>query len=177
MQTIVLTKEFFRSRKIQYKDAVFDLLSGRAKPVHNNTIFYSLDAWFKYARSTEELCDRVIRSAHIVFYVPEYMIFLNSTLPFKSAPYPSRKNVWIRDSRKCAYCGSYLPFENSTLDHVIPTCKGGNDKWTNLVIACKKCNNKKGRRYLHDSGMFLKFSPRKPTWMELLAKNNIFGFV
>jgi 5-methylcytosine-specific restriction endonuclease McrA len=177
MQTIVLTKEFFRSKRISHKDAIADLLSGRAKPVHNNIIFYSLDEWFTYAKCVDTLSDRVIRSVSIVFYVPEYMIFLNSTLPFKSAPYHSRRNVWIRDGKKCAYCGTPLIYEQSTLDHVISTYKGGKDKWDNLVIACKKCNNKKGNKYLQDTNMYLRVTPRKPSWMELLSKHDRFGFV
>ena len=177
MQTIVLTKEFFRLRKIQYKDAISDLLSGRAKPVHEHIIFYSLDEWLKYAESIDTLSTRIVRSVNMLFYVPEYMVFLSSTLPFKSAPYPSRKNVWIRDNRKCFYCGKVLEYEHATLDHVIPKYKGGKDKWNNLVISCQKCNNNKGHKYLKETGIYLNVELRVPSWMELLAKSDKFGFV
>lgn len=178
MYTIVLTKEFFRLRKIQYKDAVADLITGRAKPVHQYTVFPSLDDWFLYARGVDELSTRIIRTVDTLFYVPEFMIFLNSSIPIKKhPPRSSRKNIWLRDNKKCAYCGKLLVYEQSTVDHVIPTCRGGKDKWNNVVISCKKCNNLKGDKYLEDCGLSLRVTPKEPSWMELLAKRSEFGFV
>lgn len=47
---------------------------------------------------------------------------------------------------KCAYCGcSNKPLQK---DHVIPVSKGGDDKITNIVPACQKCNASKGARIL-----------------------------
>lgn len=177
MQTIVLTKEFFRLRKIQYTDAIGALLSGRAKPVHGYTIFYSLNDWFKYARGIEELNTRVVRSVDIIFYVPEFMVFLNSSMPLGSTPNPTRTNIWLRDSKKCAYCGVELEYSASTVDHVIPTAKGGKHKWDNIAISCKSCNNKKGDKYLEDTDLRLRVELRAPSWMELIAKRDKFGFV
>lgn len=60
------------------------------------------------------------------------------------------KRLWrksIRDAwnNQCAYCGKTPIDEKSlTLDHVRPKSKGGEDRTTNCVPACKDCNHSKG---------------------------------
>lgn len=42
---------------------------------------------------------------------------------------------------RCFYCYIHLKFEEATIDHVIPVCKGGNKSaWRNTVVCCKECN-------------------------------------
>jgi 5-methylcytosine-specific restriction endonuclease McrA len=50
----------------------------------------------------------------------------------------------IKDAfdNKCAYCG--VKTDTLTLDHVKPKSLGGEDFATNLVPACKCCNQDKG---------------------------------
>lgn len=45
---------------------------------------------------------------------------------------------------QCFYCKRELTWKTITLDHVIPKSRGGPDTVDNLVIACARCNNKKG---------------------------------
>lgn len=49
----------------------------------------------------------------------------------------SIKDKW---DYKCAYCGSD---ENLTLDHIISKSRGGHNKITNVLCACKNCNKDK----------------------------------
>lgn len=55
----------------------------------------------------------------------------------------------------CAYCGSR---NKLSLDHLLPRCKGGQDKGDNLVWACRSCNSSKNDqdmlRWMLDRGMF-----------------------
>lgn len=52
-----------------------------------------------------------------------------------------RQEVFERDGRRCANCGStfYLEF-----DHIIPLAKGGATSVKNLQVLCRQCNRKKG---------------------------------
>lgn len=62
---------------------------------------------------------------------------------YKKQPIPPRlrEKVFARDGHTCRYCGSKSgPFQ---ADHVYPESKGGETTMSNLVTACKKCNNKK----------------------------------
>ena len=70
------------------------------------------------------------------------------------AGYEVREYLLEKFSRKCVYCGA----ENVPLniDHVIPRAKGGSDRVSNLVLACVKCNQKKGAKTVDE---FLKGKP------------------
>jgi len=54
--------------------------------------------------------------------------------------------LYERQRHKCAYCGRYMEFKESTLDHVVPKSKGGRLTRDNRVVACAKCNTRKGNR-------------------------------
>lgn len=54
-----------------------------------------------------------------------------------------RQSIKEHWNYQCAYCGNE---ENLTLDHIIPKSKGGSDRITNLVCACKQCNHHKGHQ-------------------------------
>ena len=54
----------------------------------------------------------------------------------------SIKKAW---DNKCAYCDTPPIDDNSlTVDHVRPKSKGGEDRTSNCVPACKSCNHSKG---------------------------------
>ena len=70
------------------------------------------------------------------------------------AGYEVREYLLEKFSRKCVYCGA----ENVPLniDHVVPRAKGGSDRVSNLVLACARCNQKKGAKTIEE---FLKGKP------------------
>lgn len=76
----------------------------------------------------------------------------------------SRKGVLRRDRSSCAYCGG----RGSTIDHVVPTSRGGPNTWENLVVACSPCNGRKGNRTPDEAHMRLRHKPWTPTLAELL---------
>ena len=52
--------------------------------------------------------------------------------------------------RKCAYCGATnIPLE---IDHIIPKSRGGTDRVSNLTLACRECNLKKGKKTAAEFG-------------------------
>lgn len=55
-----------------------------------------------------------------------------------------KKTLAARDGNRCFYCNKNGLFTKLTLDHVIPKSAGGSNKNENLVLACNKCNGKKG---------------------------------
>ena len=51
----------------------------------------------------------------------------------------------------CWYCGCELPrAEWSTLDHLHPRSRGGDEEPENLRLSCKRCNRRKGSRLLDE---------------------------
>lgn len=50
----------------------------------------------------------------------------------------------FQDFPNCFYCGVLLHKENRSLDHRMPRSRGGSTCPSNLVTACKECNQQKG---------------------------------
>ena len=52
---------------------------------------------------------------------------------------------WKRRLAKgmCHYCGLAASPKELTMDHIVPVARGGKSTKSNVVTACKECNNKK----------------------------------
>jgi 5-methylcytosine-specific restriction endonuclease McrA len=62
-----------------------------------------------------------------------------------------RKEIEIESKRICYICGSVIPEDTPiTLDHVLPKSEGGPDSKSNIRCACKRCNDDKKNRTIHD---------------------------
>jgi CRISPR/Cas system Type II protein with McrA/HNH and RuvC-like nuclease domain len=55
-----------------------------------------------------------------------------------------RQRLANRDGPGCHYCDRHLPPEKRTIDHVIPKVLKGPSSLDNFVLACGRCNRKKG---------------------------------
>lgn len=53
-----------------------------------------------------------------------------------------RKAALKRDHHTCLWCGRHA----TTVDHMIPSSKGGSDLPHNLIASCSECNTKRGNR-------------------------------
>lgn len=76
-----------------------------------------------------------------------------------------RENVYIRDDYTCQYCTDRFHTRDLTLDHVHPVAQGGLKIWTNIVTACRECNQKKGNRTPTQASMPLLREPAEPKWL------------
>jgi 5-methylcytosine-specific restriction endonuclease McrA len=84
-------------------------------------------------------------------------------VPYRQAAHVTRSGVLRRDGHRCGYCGRHA----STVDHIEPRSRGGQNTWENLIACCLGCNNAKGNKTLHQLGWKLRFkpiSPRGPQW-------------
>ena len=109
--------------------------------------------------------DKVVHSTKEEFYIPSVIQLLDSEHQpkkfVKSLPF-NRKNLYIRDSAKCMYCGKDISLSSFTFDHIVPQCDGGKTNWLNVVASCMKCNSKKSNKSLKKSGMKLIREPYIP---------------
>lgn len=46
----------------------------------------------------------------------------------------------LNKAKECYYCGTPLTPSNRTIDHMIPTARGGINRKENRVWCCRKCN-------------------------------------
>ena len=90
----------------------------------------------------------------------------------------SYRAIHERDHWSCAYCGrsvSKTPAREAllaTVDHILPSSRGGTSCWTNLVSACKECNNRKADRTPAEARMPLRVEPYDPA-----LSDRVCGFV
>ena len=57
-----------------------------------------------------------------------------------------RRSQWWKNQRGkgiCYYCKKRVPPHELTMDHIVPIIRGGKSSRSNIVPACKDCNNKK----------------------------------
>ena len=103
----------------------------------------------------------VVRSPSMSYPLPAVIRVLNMVRRKRKKGIAfSKKNILRRDNFTCQYCGNSKNI--LTVDHVRPKSLGGKTNWTNVVVACKPCNLKKGSRILLETGMRLKKTPSKP---------------
>ena len=106
--------------------------------------------------------DQEVRTAHDAFPLPavarvrQYLKYLSWRMPF------SRRALFLRDGYTCQYCGDQPAQRLLTLDHVLPSSRGGDTSWTNIVAACSPCNRRKADRTPREAGMPLLRAPIQP---------------
>jgi 5-methylcytosine-specific restriction endonuclease McrA len=80
----------------------------------------------------------------------------------------NNQTLFKRDANVCLYCAQRFRTSDLTRDHITPLSRGGRDAWTNVVTACRRCNNHKGGRLLEEVGMQLIAVPFTPTYAEYI---------
>ena len=78
----------------------------------------------------------------------------------------SNQTLFSRDDNMCLYCGGIFSKRDLSCDHVTPISQQGADQWSNVVTACKRCNNFKAGRTPEQANMQLLAVPFKPTHAE-----------
>ena len=66
------------------------------------------------------------------------------------AGYEVRQYLLEKWERECAYCGEGgIPLE---IEHILPKSRGGSNRVSNLTLACRTCNEKKGAQTASEFG-------------------------
>jgi 5-methylcytosine-specific restriction endonuclease McrA len=143
METLVLNATYQPVCRVPWQRAITLLFSGKVEVV-------------------DEYEDKTIRSVTFEIRMPSVVRFLKLLKRVKPVIRFSRENVYARDRGTCQYCARPVTRAEATYDHVVPRALGGKTSWDNIVIACVKCNQKKGGRTPAQARMQLKVEPVKP---------------
>lgn len=92
----------------------------------------------------------------------------NHTLHSRYTPPLNNPALFKRDAMMCLYCGNTFRNKELSRDHVRPISQKGEDSWTNVVTACKRCNNHKAGYTPEQAGMELLAVPFTPTHAEYI---------
>jgi 5-methylcytosine-specific restriction endonuclease McrA len=123
---------------------------------------YNFSGWIEASLAARQ--GRRIESATFSMRIPEVIVLSTFNARFSKDVRFSRRNIFERDENCCQYCGKHFERSELTLDHVVPRSRGGTSTWTNIVLACVKCNIRKGDRLLSEINMRLLRKPVKPQW-------------
>lgn len=80
----------------------------------------------------------------------------------------NNQTLFRRDGHLCMYCAQRFMSSELSRDHVRPLSQGGADSWTNVVTACRRCNNAKAWRTPEQAKMQLIAVPFTPTYAEYI---------
>ncbi len=80
----------------------------------------------------------------------------------------TNQTLFKRDQNLCLYCGKQFYKVDLSRDHIQPISQGGRDSWTNVVSACKRCNNHKANRTPAQANMKLLAIPFAPNHAEYI---------
>ena len=108
-------------------------------------------------------CDEYITTPNMVIRIPPVVVCARySKIRFPKVKFPTRHNIWIRDNYTCGYTGVKLAKQELSVDHIIPSSRGGGDTWENLITTSRHLNSCKSNKTPEEAGLKLKFKPTKP---------------
>ena len=127
---------------------------------------HDFESWAQLSVPQDE---PMVRTVSLQIRVPEVIVLSSyDSIPRKEVPF-TRRNLYKRDAFTCQYCGKRMPGEDLSIDHVVPRSRGGGTSWTNCVLACLRCNVRKGNRTPAEAGMMLLAKPVRPRWEPTLS--------
>jgi uncharacterized protein (TIGR02646 family) len=68
----------------------------------------------------------------------------------KSWSVDRKRSLFRRQNGICHYCGRKMKISEFSVEHVLPTSRGGSNSWRNLVGACIECNHAKANMTLEE---------------------------
>ncbi len=144
------------------------LLNSSYEPMRIVSWQKALILWFQDKVEILEYHAIFARSARTSYQMPSVLRLKSYVRPRSAGAVRfCRENVYIRDNYTCQYCGYRLTPKNLTLDHVVPASKNGKKIWTNVVSACRQCNQRKANRTPQTANMPLITEPKMPAWLPI----------
>lgn len=142
------------------------LLNSSYEPMKIVSWQKALLLWFQNKVEILEFHNIFARSIRHSFQVPSVIRLKEYVKPRSyGAVRFCRENVYIRDNFTCQYCGEKFSHKQLTLDHVVPVSKAGPKSWTNVVAACRSCNQRKADCTPAGARMPLLKEPKMPHWL------------
>ena len=137
---------------------------GVAHALDHEYQLFDFDSW---AAISAEFGEDAVKTSSKRIKIPRILVLqAYDRMPIGRVRF-SRRNIFMRDSDACQYCGKRLARKHLSLDHVIPRSQGGKTNWENIVASCIPCNSRKGGRTPRQANLKLLRPPKKPTWSEL----------
>jgi 5-methylcytosine-specific restriction endonuclease McrA len=135
---LLLNASYEPLRVVSAERAVVLILQGKAEPI------------------TES--EHVMRSPSTEVRVPlvARLVSMAKVPRMQRVPF-SRKMLAVRDNYECQF--NHCSNRGTTVEHLLPSSRGGKSTYENCVMSCGPCNFKKANRTLEEMGWELKQKP------------------
>lgn len=136
------------------------VLNGSFEPIQIASAKRALKMLTKGIAIVEETHDTFVHCSWQLPSVIRLKTYVQIPIKLKVA---SRKNIYQRDKNTCQYCRKVFPAAQLTLDHIMPSSRGGKSSFSNLVSCCVPCNRLKADKTPEEANMPLLHVPREVT--------------
>ena len=166
---LVLNRNWTAIHVCSIQRAIGLLVQDLAQVVTEDYQTYDFDSWRELSAMKARFED------HPMIHTPSFQLMLPRVIvlaryqrcPPRTVKF-NRRNIFLRDQYTCQYCGCTPREDDLTIDHVTPRSRGGLTSWENVVLACTRCNTKKGNHMPEECGMVPVRPPRRPAWIHAL---------
>jgi len=171
---LVLNKNWSAVHVCSVKRAISLVVQDMARVIASDYQIHDFQSWRELSAHVEKHGNQFIHTPTFAILVPEVIILTGfNRMPPRTVKF-NRRNIYMRDHYTCQYCGTRPSKEELTIDHIVPRSRGGKSTWENVVLACQRCNSRKGSLSVEESGMRLQRAAKRPHWMSTL-RNTLRG--
>jgi 5-methylcytosine-specific restriction endonuclease McrA len=165
---LVLNRNWTAVHVCDVKRAIVLLVQDLAQVVTEDYQTHDYHSWRELSEHVAADGNLFVRTPSFRLLVPEVIRLIGyHRMPPRIVKF-NRRNIYLRDSYTCQYCGHRPAREDLTIDHIIPRSRGGRSTWENVVLACIQCNVTKSNRTPEEARMHLRRPPRRPHWLATL---------
>lgn len=153
-KVLVLNKFWQLLNETTVQDALAQMAAGAAVGVDvidaNSFAPVSWDAWINLPLLDSTEC---INTASRKVRMPTIIIAINHAEVHPRKMKLTLRNIRKRDGNKCQYTGRMLSYEESSMDHIVPLSRGGQNTPENIALSLKEFNNRKGSKLPEEMGV------------------------
>jgi len=172
---LVLNRFYMAVHVVNVRRAFGLLIRDLAEVIHvedGQYANYNFESWREISElkaDFKEPDEDWVRSVNFEIQAPRVLRLLFYDRVPRQTVRLNRRNIFARDANHCQYCGRRFPTSELSLDHVLPSSRGGKTTWENVVCACVACNVRKGGRTPKEAGLKLMRPAVRPKRSPLLA--------
>lgn len=148
----------------------YAVLDGGKPDFENVTSMQAMD-WDEWVTLPVRPWDFAIHSKYLSVRVPTVLVAKEfAEMPVrKFEGKPTGAAVFARDRGIDQYTGKKLSADEASVDHVLPSSRGGKNEWENVVLTHKDINFMKGNQLNSEVGLHLIRQPKAPPPLPLSA--------
>lgn len=144
--TLLLNAAFQPYKFITARNAIYNLATGGIRAVDS---FGNINKWDEWCIVDHPEDQPSLRSSASEWAVPTVAVIPGffKTAADRSKVCSSLRQIFFLYDCTCQYCLKQISFSQASKDHLLPKSRGGKNADTNIVLACKRCNRRKGSKY------------------------------